>query len=83
MRDNPELALLGTRGRPKRLDAGVRKWIHAPVREHSRKPDETHERIERLVAGPYLELFGRQQRPGWTVWGSESTKFNTDDEEIL
>ncbi len=45
------------------------------IREHSRKPDGIHERIERLVAGPYLELFARQQRPGWTVWGNQTDKF--------
>jgi len=41
-----------------------------------RKPDGIHERIERLVAGPYLELFARQSRPGWTTWGNEATKFD-------
>lgn len=46
-----------------------------PRREHSRKPDGIHERIERLVAGPYLELFARQKRPGWDVWGNEVDKF--------
>jgi N6-adenosine-specific RNA methylase IME4 len=44
-------------------------------REHSRKPDYVHECIERLVAGPYLELFARQRRPGWDVWGNEIEKF--------
>jgi N6-adenosine-specific RNA methylase IME4 len=48
----------------------------APRREHSRKPDETHDRIAALVDGPYLELFGRQSRTGWTVWGNESDKFD-------
>lgn len=74
-RSNSEICLLATRGRPKRTDAGIRQAIIAPRREHSRKPDEIHSRIERLVAGPYLELFARQQRPGWTCWGNESNKF--------
>lgn len=72
---NTEPCLLATRGKPKRLHKDVGQVIAAPIREHSRKPDETHSRIERLVAGPYLELFGRQQRPGWTVWGNETDKF--------
>jgi len=42
-----------------------------PRREHSRKPDEIYARIEALVPGPYLELFARQQRPGWDSWGHE------------
>ena len=39
--------------------------------EHSEKPDEAYSRMQRLFAGPYLELFGRKLRPGWTVWGNE------------
>jgi N6-adenosine-specific RNA methylase IME4 len=76
-RANTEPCLLATRGKPKRLDAGVRQGIIAPRREHSRKPDEIHGRIERLVPGPYLELFARQQRENWTAWGNETTKFGS------
>jgi len=54
----------------------VRKWIDAPRREHSRKPDEAYERTQRLFAGPYLELFGRETRPSWTVWGNQAAKFD-------
>jgi len=74
-RANSEVCLLATRGNPKRLDAGVRQGIIEPARQHSRKPDCIHERIERLVGGPYLELFARQRRPGWTSWGNEIDKF--------
>jgi len=70
-RANSEPCLLATRGSPLRLAADVHQVILSPVREHSRKPDEIRSRIERLVAGPYLELFGREQAPGWTVWGNE------------
>jgi N6-adenosine-specific RNA methylase IME4 len=75
-RSNSEPCLLATRGKPKRLNADVRQGIIEPRREHSRKPDCVHERIERLVGGPYLELFARQSRPGWTTWGNEATKFD-------
>lgn len=75
-RANSEVCLLATKGKPKRLDAGVRQVIQAPLREHSRKPDGVHERIERLVSGPYLELFARESKPGWTVWGNQTTKFD-------
>ena len=74
-RSQGEICLLFTRGRPKRRDKGVRQFINAAVREHSRKPDVTHERIERLVGGPYLELFARERRPGWDAWGNEVGKF--------
>jgi N6-adenosine-specific RNA methylase IME4 len=75
-RANSEPCLLATRGRPVRLNRDVRMGIIAPRREHSRKPDCVHARIERLVAGPYLELFARETRPGWTTWGDERTKFD-------
>jgi len=74
-RANPEQCLLFTRGKPKRLSASVEKLIVSPRREHSRKPDEQYERIEALAAGPYLEMFARQQWPGWDVWGNETDKF--------
>jgi N6-adenosine-specific RNA methylase IME4 len=70
-RGNPELCLLATRGKPHRLNADVPELIISPRREHSRKPDEVYERIERLVAGPYLELFASSAAPrraGWVRW---------------
>lgn len=75
-RANPELCLLFTRGAPKRTATDVRKLLIAPRREHSRKPEEARERVERLVGGPYLELFARQSAPGWDAWGNEVTKFS-------
>ena len=74
-RANSEPCLLATRGRPKRLAADVRQAIIEPRREHSRKPDCVGGRIERLVAGPYLELFARARRSGWDAWGNEVDKF--------
>jgi N6-adenosine-specific RNA methylase IME4 len=74
-RANSEVCLLATRGKPKRLHADVRQGIIESARQHSRKPDCVQARIERLVAGPYLELFARQRRPGWTAWGNETDKF--------
>lgn len=70
-----EPCLLATRGKPKRQDASVHQVIWEPRREHSRKPDCVYERIERLVAGPYLELFARNTRPGWSSWGDQVGKF--------
>lgn len=76
-RANPECCLLFSRGSPKRQAADVEKLIVSPRREHSRKPDEIYGRIERLVQGPYLEMFARQRRPGWDAWGNEIDKFGT------
>jgi N6-adenosine-specific RNA methylase IME4 len=74
-RANSEVCLLATRGKPKRINADVRQGIIEPARQHSRKPDCVHDRIERLVAGPYCELFARAKRPGWDVWGNQTEKF--------
>ncbi len=49
-----------------------------PQREHSRKPDEMTPLIENLFDSPYLELFARTQRPGWTTWGNQTDKLTTD-----
>ncbi|WP_245286263.1 MT-A70 family methyltransferase [Bradyrhizobium sp. WSM1417] len=70
-RANPEQCWLATKGNPKRLYADVRQLIVAPVMEHSRKPDEWLDRIERLTEGDYLELQARRPRKGWTSWGDE------------
>ena len=82
-RKQTEMCLIFTKGKPKRLDAGIRQLIetdehiiYAPKREHSRKPDEQYERIEKLVGGPYVELFARHSRDGWSTWGNERTRFD-------
>lgn len=75
-RSNSEVALLATRGKPKRHSKGVRQGIIEPIREHSRKPDCVYDRIERLVGDvPKCELFARTGRPGWDSWGNETNKF--------
>jgi N6-adenosine-specific RNA methylase IME4 len=75
-RANPEQCLLATRGKPRRQEKDVRKLIVEPRREHSRKPEEVRERIERLVAGPYLELFARETKPEWHCWGDQAGLFD-------
>lgn len=74
-RSNSEVALLATRGKPKRLHADLRQAIIEPRRAHSRKPDCIYSRIERLVPGPRLELFSRTSRAGWSHWGNQVGKF--------
>ena len=69
---NPEQCLLATRGKPARLAKDVKRLVIAPRREHSPKPDQVRERIERLVPGPYLELFARETKPGWECWGNQA-----------
>lgn len=86
VRQDCEIALIFTKGSPTRLSAGVRQTILEPAREHSRKPDIRFERLEALVAGPYLEMFSRSSRPGWDAMGDEVGKFDPmpelDDEAM-
>jgi N6-adenosine-specific RNA methylase IME4 len=66
-RKNCEYCLLARRGKFGRQDKAVPQAIFAPRRANSEKPEEQYGRIERLVAGPYLELFARRHWPGWDV----------------
>lgn len=70
-RANTEFVLLFTRGAVKRKERNVRQLIVAPFTRHSEKPSEQYRRIERLVEGPYIELFARQRRDGWDALGNE------------
>jgi N6-adenosine-specific RNA methylase IME4 len=72
-RANTEFCLLAFKGKPQiPADRGVHQVIYSPVREHSRKPDEQYGKIERMYPdAAKLELFARQHRPGWDVWGNE------------
>jgi N6-adenosine-specific RNA methylase IME4 len=74
-RNVTELILFGVRGRNARTEAAGRtqvNYLGTRKREHSRKPDEQYALIESCSRGPYLELFARGTRPGWTVWGNQA-----------
>jgi N6-adenosine-specific RNA methylase IME4 len=74
-RSQHEHLLIGRRGRfraPKPADRPS-SVIQAPRREHSRKPDEVYQIIERAYPGlSKIELFARHARPGWAAWGDEA-----------
>lgn len=77
-RSAAEFWLLGTFGKPNVKVKNVRNLIVAPVREHSRKPDQMRTEIERQWEGPYIELFARESSPNWTSWGFETEKFTPE-----
>lgn len=67
-----ELMLLGVRGNAKRFaEHNHKSWMEFPRGRHSAKPDAVRGIIERVSPGPYLELFGRKQVNGWTVFGNQ------------
>jgi N6-adenosine-specific RNA methylase IME4 len=74
-RNVTELVLFGVRGKNARTLAPGRRQVNylgTRKREHSRKPDEQYELIESCSSGPFLELFARGKRSGWTAWGDQA-----------
>jgi N6-adenosine-specific RNA methylase IME4 len=68
-----EYCLLAKRGKPGAAEIRmVDQVVFAPIREHSRKPDEVAERIERIFPSlvPRIEVFARRRRPSWITWGN-------------
>jgi N6-adenosine-specific RNA methylase IME4 len=68
-----EFLLICTRGActPDRLTPMIDSVVSVQRGEHSAKPEDFRKIIERLYDGPYLELFGRNQVDGWTVYGDD------------
>lgn len=74
-RNVTEILLFGIRGDKNRtLDPGRSQvnLIRSIKREHSRKPDEFVNLIERCSSAPFLELFARGDRAGWDMWGDQA-----------
>lgn len=74
-RSGCEIVLYGKRGKGlKRQSSSVKQVITAPVlRPHSSKPIEIYDRIDELLGTDIkkLELFAREQAPGWDAIGYE------------
>ena len=71
-RANAELCLLATKGKPKRVSAGVHSIIDTPIEFHSKKPDIVRDKIVELAGDvPRIELFAREKCSGWESWGNE------------
>lgn len=75
-RSASEVLLVFTRGNPTWRSKSERNLWVAPLREHSRKPEEVRDMIRRATDGPRLEMFAREQTDGFDVWGRERHKFN-------
>jgi N6-adenosine-specific RNA methylase IME4 len=77
-RNVTEVILFGVRGKKARtLQPGrsQENIITSRKREHSRKPDEQYEIIEKCSWGPFLEMFSRGNRKGWTCWGNQADEY--------
>jgi len=79
VRASHETCIVATRGKPRKqlTSRSIRSRFRAPVPRingktlHSGKPPEFYSLVERLVEGPYTELFARANRPGWVCSGKE------------
>jgi N6-adenosine-specific RNA methylase IME4 len=71
LRAEHETCLIATRGKPQPLNHSTRSTFEATAGRHSAKPDKFFDIVESLVPGPYVELFARRVRPGWTCLGNE------------
>ena len=74
LRGQHELLLLAVRGsgvHARTEDKSIPSVLRAPRTEHSKKPEEAFDLIAKRSKGPYLEMFSRQEREGWTTWGNE------------
>jgi N6-adenosine-specific RNA methylase IME4 len=71
VRGEHETCLIAHRGSPITLSHSIRSTFEAAVGTHSQKPEEFYHIVEQLRGGPYVELFARQVRAGWTCYGDE------------
>jgi len=75
LRGKTEHCILATKGKPIVNLTNQTTVLNAPVREHSRKPDEFYELVRNLCPGRKLEVFARETREGFDVYGAESNRF--------
>lgn len=78
-RNVTEMILFGVKGKNARTLQPGRSQVNiipSRKREHSRKPDELYKIIEGCSPGPFLELFARGARKGWSVWGDQSEEYD-------
>lgn len=78
-RNTTEILLFGVKGKNARTLAPGRSQVNimrTRKREHSRKPDEQYEIIQSCSWGPFLELFARGERSGWTCWGNQAEDYD-------
>jgi len=71
VRNCHEFLLIANRGALRPNGRNQRSWIEAPRGRHSAKPNVFREVVESISPGPRLEIFGREARPGWTVFGNQ------------
>jgi N6-adenosine-specific RNA methylase IME4 len=73
---NCEFVIYGRKGTPEFVDLkAFPTCFEAPRREHSRKPDEFYNMIQRVAPGPRIDIFSREKHDGFDQYGNETEKF--------
>ena len=71
LRGAHETCLVGVRKVPKPVKHTRDLFEAVHTGRHSGKPEAFYDLVEKLLPGPYLELFARRKRRGWTCRGAE------------
>lgn len=82
-RGDHELVFVGKKPGVPSIRTNERSVIQAPRTRHSKKPTNLHELVERHFPGPYVELFAREARDGWTALGNQAPGDGRDIRETL
>lgn len=73
LRTNTEHCILASRGKPMVPETkAMASWFVWKRSQHSAKPDAFLDLVEQVSPGPYIELFARRARFGWSYWGDQS-----------
>lgn len=75
LRSKSEFCIMAVRGKPLIDLTNQTTILEAPLREHSRKPEEFYAFVESLCVGRMLDFFSRESREGWAQVGNDAEKF--------
>jgi len=78
LRSQSEFCIMAIKGKPLIRLTNQTTIINAPMREHSRKPDEFYAMVDRLCIGRKLDYYSREERPGWEQHGNDPNKFASE-----
>jgi len=71
-RQNPEVCLIGRKGKVTPVVRNIHSVVQSPIQEHSKKPDIVRDLIVKICGNlPRIELFARTKVQGWDAWGNE------------
>lgn len=75
LRSQSEFCIMAVKGKPKVDLTNQTTVLEAPMREHSRKPDEFYAMVDDLCPGYKIDWFSREQRAGWAQFGNDTGRF--------